>query len=235
MWIGISEYLSLAISIEYIVITHRESREIIYYKTAGDFDPNVLDMFRSSIQYEILDLPLEEGAIEQATLEGKYLITRAGKFVWITLILKFKPIRFTREVLKFFCKLFENQYEREIQELYTKFEGDISVFRKDPYSRQSLNKELEDIFHLNLTMPFKLGSARGKKLSVKTKKIFQIAKVLAHKEKGQILLDKLFKEVTQSFELSNEVIADLIFTLVETEALLPIVEEESKKKFPIHF
>jgi hypothetical protein len=192
-------------------------------------------MFRSSIQYEILDLPSEEGEIEQATLEGKYLMTRAGKFVWITLILKYKPIRFTREVLKFFCKLFENQYEREIQELYTKFEGDISVLRKDPYSKQSLDKELEDIFHLNLTLPYKLGTTRGKKLTPQAKKIFQFAKVLAHKEKGNFLLDKLFSTVTQSFELTNEEIADLIFSLVETEALIPIVEEESKKKFPIHF
>ena len=230
-----SEYLSLALSIEYIVITHRESREIIYYKTAGEFDPDILDMFRSSVQYEILDLPSEEGEIEQATLEGKYLITRAGKLVWITLILKYKPIRFTREILKFFCKLFENQYEREIQELYTKFEGDISVFRKDPYSRQSLNKEMEDIFHLYLTLPFKIGSTRRKKLPPKAKKIYQFAKVLAHKEKGQILLDNLFTEVSKSFKLSNEEIADLIYALVETEALLTISKEESKKKFPIHF
>ena len=71
-------------------------------------------MFRSSVQYEILDLPSEEGRIEQATLEGKYLITRAGKMVWITLILKHKPIRYTREMLKFFCKLFENQYETDV-------------------------------------------------------------------------------------------------------------------------
>ena len=179
-------------------------------------------MFRSSVQYEILDLPSEEGEIEQATLEGKYLITRAGKLVWITLILKYKPIRFTREVLKFFCKLFENQYEREIQELYTKFEGDISVFRKDPYSRQSLNKEMEDIFHLYLTLPFKIGSTRGKKLPPKAKKIYQFAKVFAHKEKGQILLDKLFTEVSKSFKLNNEEIADLIYALVESEALLTI-------------
>lgn len=179
-------------------------------------------MFRSSVQYEILDLPTEEGEIEQATLEGKYLITRAGKFVWITLILKYKPIRFTREVLKFFCKLFENQYEREIQELYTKFEGDISVFHKDPYSRQSLNKELEEIFHLYLTLPFKIGSTRGKKLSPKAKKIFQFAKVLAHKEKGQVLLEKLFREVNKSFNINNEEIADLIYALVESEALQTI-------------
>ncbi|MFW9971980.1 MAG: hypothetical protein ACFFDF_17455 [Candidatus Odinarchaeota archaeon] len=233
--IPISEYLSLALSIEYIVITHRESREIIYFKSAGDFDPYILDMFRSSVQYEILDLPLEVGEIEQATLEGKYLITRAGKLVWITLILKYKPIRFTRDILKFFCKLFENQYEREIEELYTKFEGDISIFQKDPYSKQSLDKELEDIFHLYLTCPFKIGSARGKKLSPKAKKIFHIAKDIAHNEKGQILLEKLFIKVSNSFKLHNKEIAELIYTLVESEALLTIGQEKAKSRFPIHF
>lgn len=222
-------------SIEYVVITHKESCEVIYYKTAGAFDPDFLDIFRSSIQYKILDLPLEEGAIEQATLEGKYLITRAGKLVWITLILKYKPIRFTRDVLRFFSKLFENQYEKEILELYTKFKGDISIFRKDPYSKQSLNKEIEDIFHLNLTLPFKIGTTRGKKIPPKAKKIFQFAKALAHKTKSEILLEKLFAEVSKSFKLNNEEIADLIYSLVENEVILPIIREESKKRFPFHF
>lgn len=192
-------------------------------------------MFRSSIQYEILDLPLEEGGIEQATLEGKYLITRAGNLVWITLILKYKPIRFTRDVLKFFCKLFENQYEREILELYTKFEGDISVFRKDPYSRQNLKKEIEDIFHLYLTLPFKIGTTRGKKINPKAKKILKSAKIIAHKAKGHILLEKLFIEISKSFKLGNEEIADLIYSLVENEVFLSVTQEETKKRFPLHF
>jgi len=198
----------------------------------GDFDPNILDVFRNSVYYEILDLPLEEGGIEQATLEGKYLITRAGKLFWITLIFKHKPIVYAREVLKFLCKLFENLYEREIQELYTQFEGDISVFRKDPYSKQSLDTIIEDLFHLYLIYPFKIGTPRGKKMYPKSKKIHQIAKVLAHKAKGQFLLDKLFAEVSKSFKLSNEEIADLIYELVEKEVFISLQRE--KKKFPIH-
>ncbi|MFX1593192.1 MAG: hypothetical protein ACFFCL_10905 [Promethearchaeota archaeon] len=192
-------------------------------------------MFRSSVQYEILDLPSEEGGIEQATLEGKYLLTRAGKLVWVTLILKYKPTVFTRKVIKFFSKLFENQYEIEIKQLYTKFEGNISIFHKDPYSKQSLNKIIEDLFYLFLTLPFKIGSIRGKKISPKAKKICQFAKVLAHKTKGQILLEKLFVEVSKSFKLGNEEIASLIYSLVETEVFLPIKQEETKKKFSINF
>ena len=191
-------------------------------------------MLRSSVQYEILDLPLEEGGIEQATLEGKYLITRAGKLVWITLILKYKPIVYTREVLKFCGKLFEDLYEREIKELYTHFEGDISIFRKDPYSKQSLDKTIDDLFHLYLAFPFKIGSARGKKISSNAKKVLQFAKILVHKAKGQLLLEKLFNEVSKSFKFSNEETASLIYSLVENEVFLPL-QEEKKKKFPIHF
>jgi hypothetical protein len=231
----ISEYLSLALSIEYLVITHKESREIIYYKTVGDFDPDILDMFRSSVQYEILDLPSEIGGIEQATLEGKYLITRAGESVWITLILKYKPIRYTRDVLKFFSKLFENQYETEINELYTKYKGDISVFQQDPYSRQSLNKEIEDIFHLYLTLPFKIGSTRGVKMSSKAKKIYQFAKGFAHKSKGQFLLDNLYSEVSKTFSLDSIEIAEQIYNLVESEAFSLVSPDETKKRFHIHF
>lgn len=191
-------------------------------------------MLRSSVQYEILDLPLDEGGIEQATLEGKYLITRAGKLVWITLILKHRPIVYTREVLKFCCKLFENLYEREIQELYTHFEGDISIFHKDPYSKQSLDKMIDDLFHLYLAFPFKIGSSRGKKISSNAKKVLQFAKVLVHKAKGQLLLEKLFNEVSKSFKFNNEETASLIYSLVENKVFLPL-QEEKKKRFPIHF
>ncbi|MFW9826785.1 MAG: hypothetical protein ACFFEY_04085 [Candidatus Thorarchaeota archaeon] len=235
MGIPISEYLSLALSIEYLVITHRESREIIYYKSVGDFDPDILDIFRSSIQYEIFDLPSEIEGIEQATLEGKYLLTRAGKLVWVTLILKYKPIRITREVLKFFCKLFENQYEREIIDLYTKFEGDISVFQQDPYSRQSLNKEIEDIFHLYLAYPFQIGSIRGIKINNKAKKIYKIAKALTHKAKGQFFLNKLFFEVSKSSQLNNIELAKIIYNLVEIGVLIPIKDNKMKKRFAINF
>ncbi|MFX1375995.1 MAG: hypothetical protein ACFFA0_09305 [Promethearchaeota archaeon] len=232
--IRISQYLFLAISIEYIIITHRESREIIYYKTAGNFNPDFLDTFRSSVQYDILDLPMEEGKIEQATLEGKYLISRAGKKIWISLVLNKIPTLFTREVLKFFCEIFEGQYRKEILELYTRFQGDISIFRRQSKLKQSVEDIIEDIFHLHLTLPFKLGSTKGKKLSSKSKKIYQHAKVLSHKIKGGFLLEKLFDEISKSFKISNEELAELIFKLVQTEVFIALPSEKRKRKFSIH-
>jgi len=223
------------LSIEYVVIIHKESRDIIYYKTAGDFDPDFLDIFRSSIQYEILDLPLEEGAIEQATLEGKYLISRAGKMIWITLITKQKPILIAREALTSFCIRFEKLYKQELHDLYTEFNGDISIFRRKSFYKVSVDMITDDEFYLQLTLPYKLGSTKGKKISSKVKKIYRFAKPIAHKNKGRIFLETLFNEARKSFKLDNIEIADLIYDLVQNEILIPIPLEQLKKKFAIHY
>ena len=192
-------------------------------------------MFRSSIQYEILDLPSEQGEIEQATLEGKFLITRAGKMIWISLINNKIPTLFTREVLKFFCEVFENSYEREIRELYTQYKGDISIFREESKSKQDIEVLVEDIFHLYFTLPFKIGSSKAKNLPPKSKKIFQFVKVLIHKNKGSIYLEKLFNEVGKNFDFNNEDLAELIFNLVQKNILIPITLEKSIQKSTLYF
>ena len=155
--------------------------------------------------------------------------------IWISLILNSIPTLFTREILKFFCELFEGLYNREILELYTHFQGDISIFRKQSKSKQSIEDIIEDVFHLYLTLPYKLGSTKGKKLSPKSKKVYQFAKVLAHKTKGRFLLEKLFYEISGSSKLNNEEIAELIFNLVQNKAFLAVSLEQRKKKFVIHF
>jgi hypothetical protein len=192
-------------------------------------------MFRSSIQYKILALPIEAGEIEQATLEGKFLITRAGKMIWISLINNKIPTLFTREVLKFFCEIFESSYDYEIRELYTHFKGDISIFREDSKSRQNVEMIIEDVFHLYLTLPFKIGSKRAKKLSQKSKKVYQFAKVLIHKNKGIIYLEKLFSEASKEFDMTNEELAEIIFNLVQKELLFHTTLENAKQKRTFFF
>jgi len=86
-----------------------------------------------------------------------------------------------------------------------------------------------------LTLPFKLGSTKGKKLSSKSKRVYQFAKTLAHKTKGGFLLEKLFNEVSNSFKLDNEEIAELIFNLVQDKVFLAVSLEQRKKKSAIHF
>ena len=225
----------MALSIEYIIVIHRESQEIIYYKAVGNFDPDFLDIYRSSIQYKILDLPFEQGEIEQATLEGKFLITRACNMIWISIINKNIPTLFTREVLKFFCEILEDSYNTEIRDLYSHFEGDISIFKKKSKSRQSIEDIIEDVFHLYLTLPFTIGSLKGKKLKPKSKKIYRFAKDLIHKSKNNFFLEKLFYEVNKSLTFNYEDLAEIIFELVQERIFLPNTSEKAKKKFTIHF
>ncbi|MFX1314718.1 MAG: hypothetical protein ACFE9T_02560 [Promethearchaeota archaeon] len=217
-----SEYFTIALSIEYIIITHKESKGIIYYTTAGVFVPELIDLFRDSIQFGILDFPVEEGRIEQATLKGKYLITRAGKMIWVTLILNEKPIPFARELLGFFCTIIEGQYGKEIKDLYNHFKGDISIFQKNSRNKENITQIVEEVFHLSLTYPHQIGISKGKKVSLNTKKVFELAKSLAHKTKGVVSLSELFTEATKVLEFEKNEIANAIFYLVQKDFLLPI-------------
>ena len=129
----ISEYFSVALSIEYLLITHMESKGVIYYATAPgvDLDTRLIELFRRAIEFKELDLPITESEIEQATLEGKYLVTRAGKLTWTTLIINQKPTRFTREAIHSFSIKFENRYGREVRHLYDKYQGNLEICHKN--------------------------------------------------------------------------------------------------------
>jgi hypothetical protein len=201
-----------------------ESQGVVYYITAPgvDVDTELLMKFNRAIQFKELDLPIAEGEIEQATLEGKYLVTRAGKWIWTTIIINQKPSRFTREALHSFSIKFENRYGREIKHLYTKFKGDISIFKQDSMTRESVDGIIDEVFHLSLTLPHKLGFPTGKKLDNRTKKIWELAEDLAHKTRGKILLGNLFSEAKKAFGFDNKEITDSIWTLIQANYLIPI-------------
>jgi len=208
-----------------------ESKGVIYYTTTPgiDFDPELIKLFRRAIEFKELDLPLAEGEIEQATLEGKYLVTRAGKYTWTTLIINQKPTRFTREAVHAFSIKFENRYGREIRHLYTKFHGDITVFRRDSVTRESVDGIINEVFHLSLVLPHKLGFPTGKKMSSKTKKIWETAEDLSHKSRGRILLGNLFSEVKKKYNMDNKDITDSIYNLVAANFFMPVPIEQLKK------
>ncbi len=142
--------------------------------------------------------------------------------IWVSLILNEKPIPFTRELLGFFCSIFEEQYGQEIKNLYNHFQGDISIFRKNKKSKENIDLIVEEIFHLSLTCPHKIGPSKGKKISSNTKKVFELAKSMANKTKGKIFLSDLFIEAIKSLEYENNEIANAIFYLVQKDFLLPI-------------
>lgn len=142
--------------------------------------------------------------------------------IWVSLILNEKPIPFTRELLGFFCSVFEEQYGQEIKNLYNHFQGDISIFHKNKKSKENIDLIVEEVFHLSLTYPHKIGPSKGKKISSNTKKVFELAKSMANKTKGKIFLSDLFIEAIKSLEYENNEIANAIFNLVQKDFLLPI-------------
>ena len=141
--------------------------------------------------------------------------------IWVSLILNEKPIPFTRELLGFFCSIFEEQYGQEIKNLYNHFQGDISIFRNNKKSRENIDQLVEEIFHLSLTYPHKIGLSKGKKISSNTKKVFELAKSIANTTKGKIFLSDLFVEAINSLDFENNEIANAIFYLVQKDFLLP--------------
>ncbi|MFX1568856.1 MAG: hypothetical protein ACFFCV_10885 [Promethearchaeota archaeon] len=179
-------------------------------------------------------MPLEENVIEQATLEGKYLITRTGKMIWVTLITRQKPVITARETLTSFCSRFEKLYNQELKELYSKFNGDISIFHRKSLYKVSVDMIVDDEFNLRLTLPYKLASTKGKEITPKIKELLQLAKDIAHKNKGRILLGTLINKANHTLKMDNVESTLLISNLVENEILIPIPLEDLKKKFAMH-
>ena len=201
-----------------------DSKGIIFYTAAPciERDPNLIELFRNSVQYKDLELPLIEGEMEVATLKGKYLITRAGKMVWISLIINQKPTLLMRESLNSFSILFEKQYEHEIAHLYTKFQGDISIFSTDIVHGKSIYDLLDEAFHYSLTLPHKLSSSKTKGISQITKEVWQLAKQISHKAKDQFFLKNLLEESKNSLNYDEKEIIDSIFYLIMGSYLIPI-------------
>ncbi len=51
----------------------------------------------------------------------------------------------------------ESRWGRELREIFEDLQGDIDVFRKDTETRQKCTKLTDEIFHLEFTLPHKLG------------------------------------------------------------------------------
>ncbi len=208
-----------------------DSKGIIFYTAAPciERDPELIELFRNSVQTKDLDLPLIEGEMEVATLKGNYLISRAGKMVWISLIINQKPTLFTREGLNWFSILFEKHYEHEIENLYSEYKGDISIFTTDVEHRRSVYDLLDEVFHYSLTLPYKLSSSKTKGMSQITKEIWQIAKQISHKSKDQFFLKILLEESKMSLAYDENEIKDSIFYLVMGNYVTPIHFQKSEE------
>lgn len=228
----ISDYFSLALSIEYLIITHRDSHGIIYIKSASEIglDPQFIELFRTAIEEGLIEFPEIEGEFEHATFEGEYILTRAGKTIWITIFINQKPTRYTREALNLFSIEFENHFGGRVRNLYTRFKGDISIFLQESITKKTVEDIIEDTFHLSLKLPYKIGSTKGKKLSPESKKIFNISKHLARKAKKVINLEDLFNEAKGKLNYNDDDIIFFITDLIKDEILIPIFPDKMEEQ-----
>ncbi len=229
----ISEYFSLAMALEYLIITHRDSKGIIYIKPSYgvELDPQFIELFRTAINDGVINFPEIEGELEHATFEGKYILTLVGKKIWITIFLNQKPTRHTREALNLFSKEFENHFGGKVRNLYSRFQGDISIFQEESITKKTVEEIIDDTFHLSLKLPYKLGPKKGKKIIEESKKMFNLAKHLSRRTKKIISLEDLLHDAEEKFDYNTNEIIYLISDLIENELLIPIFPEKIEEQF----
>lgn len=220
----ISDYFSLALSLEYVIVIHRDSKGIIYLKSGyeSDMDPRFIEHFREVVSKGIIDLPEIEGEFEHGTLEGKYLLTHAGNKIWITIIINQIPTRYTREALYSFSMKFENHFGGKVRNLYSRYKGDTSIFQQESITRKTVDDIIEESFHLNLKLPYKLGSIKGKNLIEESKKLFKIAKRFSKRSKKILNLEEFFNYTKKKLNYSIPEIMFLMDDLIKNELLIPI-------------
>ncbi|TFG27861.1 MAG: hypothetical protein EU532_06510 [Promethearchaeota archaeon] len=228
----ISEYFSLALSLEYVIITHRDSHGIIYIKSGYGMglDPQFIELFRTAVEHGIIELPETEGEFEHATLEGKYLLTRAGNKIWISIVLNQIPTRYTREALHNFSVEFENHFGGKVRNLYSRYEGDVTIFLQESITRKTVDDIIEESFHLSLKLPHKLGSIKGKNVLEESKKLYKIAKHISHKPKRIINLEDLLNSAHKKMNYRIDEIIFLIDDLIKNELLIPIYPEKLEEQ-----
>ena len=154
-----SSYFGVSISTEYVIAIHKESKGIIYIENAPgiDFDAKLIEKFRRAINFEEVELPTSDGDIKQSSIKGKYVVIRGGNMIYSVAIINQKPNRFTREALHSFGIRFESRWGREIKHFYDDYDGDTKIFHEASDTRASVDDLVEEVFHLTLSLPHKLG------------------------------------------------------------------------------
>ncbi|MHA1819829.1 MAG: hypothetical protein ACTSU2_10405 [Promethearchaeota archaeon] len=226
-----SSYFGVSISVEYVIVLHKESKGIIFLESAPgiEFDMDLIEKFRRAINFEEIDLPTVESDITQGSLKGKYVVIRAGKMIYSAVIINSKPNRFTREALHSFSIRFESRWGKEIRQLYDELDGNINVFREATETRASASDLVEEVFHLSLSLPHKLGLPM-KKMKGLTKAVWQVAENLA-RGKGYIFLSDLVEQCRNTLKKDVVYINDAIFEIVSRGLLIPIPLEEFAKSY----
>ncbi len=229
-----SSYFGVAISTEHILAIHKESKGIIFMISAPgiSFDEKIIENLRRSIDFEEIELPTKDGEISQSSIMGKYVVIRAGKLVYSVVIINQKPNRFTREALHAFGIRFESRWGREIKNLYTEFDGNIKIFLENTERKGNVGVIVEEVFHLSLSLPHKIGIPMRKFKSKLTKKVWEAAEDLA-RGKRYIFLADLVESAKNKTGEKAVYINDSIFEIVSQGLLISIPLDVFKEKYTI--
>ena len=146
--------LLTSLSIEYILVMHKESKALIYAKIAPgiDIELKLIDTLQKKLQFNEIELPDGDNSISQAAIDDRYVVLRSGTATIQILIITQKPNRFTREQLHAFGIKFENRWAKEVKSIYDELEGNTKVFLQDNPNRTSLDKLVDEVFHLEYTL-----------------------------------------------------------------------------------
>lgn len=229
-----SSYFGVSISIEYVIVLHRESKGIIFIKsTPGiNFDADLIETFRRAINFEEIKLPNTDSEITQTNLNGKNIVIRAGKLIYTAVIINQEPNRFTRETLHSFGIRFESRWGKEIRQLYGELGGNVSIFHETSDTREAADDLVEEVFHLSLSLPHKLGIPT-KKLKGLAKDIWNIAENLA-RGKDFIFLSDLIEAAKNNLRKDIVYINDSIFEIISLGLLVPVSMDEFREKNILH-
>jgi len=230
----VSSYFGVSISTEYVIVIHRESKNIILLKKAPgiELDPELLDKFQRAIIFEEVELPNAEGEISQSSIKGKYVVIRAGKLIYTAIIINQKPNRFSREALHAFGIRFESRWGRELKKLYDDFDGDTKIFYQTSDTRANAEALIEEVFHLNLSLPHKLGLPLNKIKDKLVRAVWAIAENLV-RGRGYLFLSELVETAKNQLDKQVAYINDAVFELVSRGLLIPIPLDEFLQKYSL--
>jgi hypothetical protein len=218
------------LSIEYILVLHKESKGIIFAKTSPgvEIEVKILETLQRKIQFNEIELPDGENAITQAAIDDRYVVLRSGAMTYQILIITQKPNRFTRESLHGFGIKFENRWAKEIKSLFEEGEGNTKIYNKDTSSRQSVDKLVDEVFHLEYTLPHRIGIPQG--LKKDEQKVFSIGESLA-RGKGYLLLDELITTASEKLSKDLQTISSIVASFTSRNYMTPIPLEEFLAKY----
>ncbi len=223
-------YFLSALATEYILVIHRQSKAIVFVRTSPgiDIDLDLIETLQKKLQFNEIELPEAENAIEQSSVEDRYVVLRGGQYTYQVLVITSKPNRFTRETLHGFGIKLENRWAKELKTLYTDLEGNTKVFLEKRSNRLNLPQIVDEVFRLDYTLPHKLGIPRS--LKRQEKKVWSSIEELA-RGKGFLLLDEAIQHATDSLGINVQTVSSIIAGFIGENYIVPIPLDVFMEKY----